>query len=193
MIDLKIPDSNEVGRLFESGYSCFDPDKRIDVNQKQDTKASNKYEVDKRIEPMEINYKSVWNDYTNDLKLKSECSETILTKDIDISCLERQSPDKVAELREEFDEKKQKLRKEWELVNNREWPKYSNDIYNDNGQVIRRKGDNYDAHHIQPLCLGGKNEVSNITPLDISSHKDIHSLNGSCKKLVDALGGKVNE
>jgi len=128
-------------------------------------------------------------EYINDLKTKSECPETVSTNDLNLSKMEKQPPEKVAALREEFDDTKAKLRKEWESENGREWPKYTEDIYNDSGQIIRRKGDNYDAHHIQPLCLGGENTASNITPLDIYSHRDIHSSNGSCKNLVNVLGG----
>ena len=189
MMDIKAISSSEISKPSATENKSFDPDKRIDVNQKQDTKESSGYDVDKRIESQENKLEASLNDYIDDLKSKSECPETISTDETNLSKMEKQSSERVAELREEFDDNKPKLRKEWEIQNGREWPKYTEDVYNENGQIIRRKGDNYDAHHIQPLCLGGENIASNITPLDIYSHRDVHSSNGSCKNLVNVLGG----
>ncbi len=188
-MDIKAISSSEISKPFANENKSFDPDKRIDVNQKQDTTESSGYDVDKRVESQENKLEEALNDYNDDLKSKSECPETISTDETNLSKMEKQPSERVAELREEFDDNKPKLRKEWEIQNGREWPKYTEDVYNENGQIIRRKGDNYDAHHIQPLCLGGENIASNITPLDIYSHRDIHSLNGSCKNLVNVLGG----
>jgi len=188
-MDIKSISSSEISNTSPSENKSFDPDKRIDVNQKQDTKESSGYDVDKRVDSYEDKYELALDEYINDLKTKSECPETVSTNDLNLSKMEKQPPEKVAALREEFDDTKAKLRKEWESENGREWPKYTENIYNDSGQIIRRKGDNYDAHHIQPLCLGGENTASNITPLDIYSHRDIHSSNGSCKNLVNVLGG----
>lgn len=124
-------------------------------------------------------------DYIKDLKDKSEFSDTISEDAIDPSKLELRSPEEIVNKREEFENKKTELRKEWEKQNNRGWPTYKEDVVNSNGMVIRKAGDRYDIHHIQPLKLGGENVVSNITPLDYNSHKDIHSSSGSCKALVD--------
>ena len=63
------------------------------------------------------------------------------------------------------------------------------DVVNDDGKVIRKAGDNYDAHHIHPLQLGGENVASNITPLDVNSHREVHSSTGSCKRLVENVKG----
>ena len=128
-------------------------------------------------------------EYFDDLKSKSECPDTIPHNAIDITKLEVQSPDETAKKRDEFDTMKAKLRKEWEKINHREWPKYKEDVVNEDGKVIRKAGDNYDAHHIQPLKLGGENVASNITPLDVTSHKEIHSTTGSCRALVEGVKG----
>lgn len=106
-------------------------------------------------------------EYINDLKSKSDCPDTIPSDAIDPAKLELQPPEIVAVKREEFDDNKAKLRKEWEELNHQEWPKYKEDVVNDDGKVIRKAGDNYDAHHIQPLQLGGENVASNITPVTI--------------------------
>lgn len=134
----------------------------------------------------------VVNDYIKDLKSKSEFADTIPENTLNQTKLEIQTPEKVAEKREEFDENKAKLRKEWEEINHKEWPKYKEDVVNEDGVVIRKAGDNYDAHHIQPLQLGGENVASNITPLDVYSHREIHTVNGSCTALVDKVKGEKN-
>lgn len=128
-------------------------------------------------------------EYINDLKSKSDCPDTIPSDAIDPAKLELQPPEIVAVKREEFDDNKAKLRKEWEELNHQEWPKYKEDVVNDDGKVIRKAGDNYDAHHIQPLQLGGENVASNITPLDVNSHREVHSSTGSCKMLVENVKG----
>ena len=69
-------------------------------------------------------------DYIQDLKSKSECPDTIPEDTIDTSKLDVQPPDSVAEKREEFDDKKAQLRKEWEELNHQEWPKYKEDVVN---------------------------------------------------------------
>ena len=65
------------------------------------------------------------------------------------------------------------------------------DVYNENGVRIRKAGDNYDAHHIQPLKLGGENVASNITPMDLFKHSEIHSGSGSCTKLLESVEGAI--
>ena len=165
------------------GRAGFDPDKRIEpVGIKNDNmsvkEAENKQEVSVLVQ-----------DYINDLKTKSECHDTIPADSLDPKKLEVQTPEKVAEKREEFDDNKAKLRKEWEELNHQEWPKYKEDVVNDDGKVIRKAGDNYDAHHIHPLQLGGENVASNITPLDVNSHREVHSSTGSCKRLVENVKG----
>ena len=127
--------------------------------------------------------------YISDLKSKSDCADTIADNCLNVSKLEKITPDKVSEMREEFDDKKSKLRSEWEALNNREWPRYQEDVYNDNGVRIRKVGDCYDAHHIQPLSMGGVNEASNITPLDLHKHSKLHMTGGSCTNLLNKFEG----
>ena len=98
-------------------------------------------------------------------------------------------------MHEEFESKKYSLRKQWEETNHREWPRYENDIYittESGGKIILRKaGQLYDMHHIQPLGLGGKNEVSNITPISADLHQDHHGIHATgtpYDQLVKMLG-----
>ena len=130
--------------------------------------------------------------YIEDLKIKSECPETISDTPFKASDLEKISPEEVARGREEFDTMKSDLKKQWEQENARQWPKYENDVYSSNGKLIRQAGSDYDAHHIQPLGMGGKNEVSNITPLHAEVHYDrqgVHVAGSPYSDLNKILGG----
>jgi len=112
--------------------------------------------------------------YYTDLKKNSEYPETI---ENDGTPWERLSPEEVAEKRAEFNANKERLIKEWEEKNGREWPCYKEDVYV-NGKLIRKAGDRYDAHHIKPLSFGGQNEAGNITPISAEKHFDkqgVHS------------------
>lgn len=132
-------------------------------------------------------------EYFDDLRSKSDYPETIQERPFETSELEKVSPEEVAEKRGEFDDKKAELKKEWEEENGRPWPKYEHDVYSSNGKLIRKAGSDYDAHHIQPLGMGGKNEVSNITPLHAEVHYDkqgVHAPDSPYIKLDKMLGGK---
>ena len=94
--------------------------------------------------------------------------------------------------REKFKTDIQKLRQEWEVQNQKEWPRYKEDVKDENGTIIRRAGDCYDAHHIQPLSMGGDNKASNITPMHVNDHfdsKGVHAPNGPCEKMKQSVGG----
>lgn len=132
------------------------------------------------------------NQYFEDLKDKSECPETIPDRPFEASDLEKLSPEEVAKRREEFDDVKADLKKQWEEEHGRPWPKYEHDVYSANGKLIRKAGSDYDAHHIQPLGMGGKNEAKNITPLNAEVHYDkqgVHSPDSPYTKMDKMLGG----
>ena len=131
-------------------------------------------------------------EYLDDLRNKSECPETIPENPFKDSDLERRTPEENMEMREEFVNKKAELKKEWEELNGKEWPKYDRDAYSSNGKLVRKEGSDYDAHHIQPLGMGGKNEASNITPLNAEVHYDkqgVHSPDSPYSKLDKKIGG----
>lgn len=191
----------EVGvKAAEKGKKAIDIGKRVDVTKEVASGAEKGVDISKRVIPKELasasevssgEIKSALKEYVSDLKAKSPCAETIPKNCIDPGKIEVQSPEKVKEMRKEFNQKsvKDKLRAEWEKLNNQEWPTYKEDVLNSRGEVVRKAGDKFDAHHIKPLKLGGLNEASNITPLDMTKHADIHSNTGSCKKLVDVVSG----
>ncbi len=186
---------SEIGKAAVS--KSVDIGKRIDITKSLTPGAPKGIDITKRIVPEtspELSIKDIATSakqYLSDLKAKAAFSDTISDKLLDTSKLEIRPQEQVENLREEFDDKKANLRKEWENINKREWPKYKQDVYNENGIRVRKAGDNYDAHHIQPLKLGGENIASNITPMDYFKHNEIHSGNGSCTKLLKAVEGAV--
>lgn len=185
--------AKEAGKAVEK--SGVDIKKRIDVTKNIPSGKAPEIDITKRIKSevaKEISgqdIKDVAKDYISDLKSKSVYPDTIKTDSFDASKLEKISPEENAKMREEFDDNKSKLREEWSKINNKEWPRYKEDVFNQNGVRIRKAGDCLDAHHVQPLELGGKNEASNITPMDLNKHKEIHSKDGSCTKLVESVVG----
>lgn len=125
--------------------------------------------------------------YLDDLKSRSSCPETIDDGVVTDNEFKRITPEENAGKREEFDEKKNDLIREWEAKNGREWPRYEQDVYSESGRLIRKAGARYDAHHIQPLCMGGENVVENITPLHAQEHYDhqgVHAAESPYSKLM---------
>ena len=155
-------------------------DKQLDIFEDEDN------------DNVEQSLEQTLEDYFKDLKDKSEVPETLPDKPFDVSDLKKLTPEENAEMREEFDEVKSDLKKAWEEKNGRLWPKYEEDVYSSNGKLIRKAGSDYDVHHIQPLGMGGKNEVDNITPLHAEVHYDkqgVHAKNSPYDKLDKNLGG----
>ena len=151
----------------------------------------NFFESDEEDAP-ERDLEQTLDDYFQDLNDKSDCPDTLSDRPFEVSDLNKLSPEENARMREEFDDKRTDLKREWEEVHGRPWPKYEEDVYSSNGKLIRKAGSDYDAHHIQPLGMGGKNEVSNITPLHAEVHYDkqgIHAPDSPYSKLDQKLGG----
>lgn len=140
----------------------------------------------------EDNLEKAVDDYFQDLKEKSEYPDTIEERPFEVDDLEKQPPEKTAEMRDQFDDLKTDLKKQWEEEHGRPWPKYEQDVYSANGKLIRKAGSDYDAHHIRPLSMGGKNEVSNITPLSAEVHYDkqgVHAPDSPYSRMDKILGG----
>ena len=77
---------------------------------------------------------------------------------------EKLSPVEVAKHRAEFSRLKNSLIDEWELKTGQTWPTYLEDVIGKNGNVVRKAGSKYDAHHIIENSYGGNNEWWNIHP-----------------------------
>lgn len=136
--------------------------------------------------------------YIDDIKKYSDVPETIPENPISVSDLRHVPPLENIPKREQFDssEFKKELKHQWEQENGMPWPKYTEDVYITNARgiqvKIREAGQDYDAHHIHPLGLGGKNEASNLTPLraDIHiDHRGVHQEGSPYDQLNKMLGG----
>lgn len=177
---------DEVVKIKETyTYKDIKPDREENINE-VDEFWNNIFSEDKSFEELEVAEKDnvendlekVLDEYFQNLKDKSECSDTIEARPFELDDLEKQLPEKISEMRDQFDDLKTELKRRWEEKYGRSWPKYEHDIYSSNGKLIRKAGSDYDAHHIQPLAMGGKNEVTNITPLNAEVHYDkqgVHS------------------
>jgi hypothetical protein len=53
---------------------------------------------------------------------------------------------------------------EWERQTGQAWPRYTEDLLNAEGKVLRKAGDAYDAHHVIENIYGGPHEWWNLTP-----------------------------
>lgn len=173
-LDINIDDKIDVNKILEGAGKEIEEKSDIDV-----------IDIDEKIEVKTL--ADVINDYISNLKELSEFSDTISEIPIDINSLEK-IPHEINKLmREKFDDIKSDLRDQWEKEHGIEWPRYKEDVYDANGNIVRHKGDRYDVHHIQPLEYGGQNTVDNITPLAYDKHKEIHSKYSPCNKIGDFL------
>ena len=94
----------------------------------------------------EKNLEKILDEYFDDLKENSDYPETILDKPFEAADLEKLTPEQNAEMREDFYDKKSELKREWEQENGISWPKYEEDVYSSNGNLIRKAGSDYDEY-----------------------------------------------
>lgn len=203
--DVETAEDSGTPEALNSDGDIYDPDKPIEPESRDNTEVSNRVldSQDGDPEPAKVRedkeslweeIKNLWSDYIDDLLAKSEYSETIDQESLSVVTPEKVDSEKVSELRDEFDKVREKLIEEWEKANGTEWPRYQEDVYltKKNGEVYLKHpaGTRYDAHHVVPLSMGGKNEVSNITPIHVKDHDDhkgVHDKNGAYGKLANAI------
>lgn len=164
------------------------------------TKVFDKMTDKNEVKNEEVSLEKNLSDYFNDLKSKSDLPDTIADKPFDVSDLNKITPEQNSAMREEFSDMKKDLIQQWEERYGCQWPTYTEDVYiiNKNGEQIkiREAGAKYDAHHIHPLGLGGKNTVDNITPLKADVHYDhrgVHEIGSPYDKIDKMLGGVSSE
>ena len=85
----------------------------------------------------------------------------------------------------EFGNSKGTLIKEWEKRTGDIWPRYTEDVLNEAGQIVRRAGQPYDAHHIIELSVNGPNKWWNLHPASFPvEHQNlIHGAESMAKKI----------
>lgn len=210
-------ETGNIDRLSENRRNSFNPDKVSDMkfnftkqegktnfnkisdmkfnfNKKENNLGSEEKDKnisDERIEKKEL--KELLDDYIKDLKKNSDFPDTINSDYFADKKLEKISPEVNAQKREEFDDLKKDLKQQWEEKYGIPWPKYTEDVYSSNGKLIRQKGHDYDAHHIQPLNFGGKNVAENITPIHAEKHYDsqgVHSPTSPYSQIEKLLSNK---
>jgi predicted ribonuclease toxin of YeeF-YezG toxin-antitoxin module len=101
--------------------------------------------------------------------------------------VQKLSSDQTTLRRKDFDKNKSNIIKEWETKTGQTWPTYSKDVLSDAGKVLRKTGNNYDAHHIIELSYGGANEWWNMHPAAYPNEHQggIHRKNGIANELFD--------
>ena len=194
--------ANEIGgSLSEVSNNKLDTSKPLDFSRpyevggtldksRLDTSKAQDYSNDSERKETLDNLKQK---YLDDILSKSVCPETIDVKTAMEADFRKCTPEEVGKKRADFVQKKSDLRNQWAEQNGQEWPRYEQDVKDDKGNLIRRAGDRYDAHHIQPLEMGGENEVGNITPLSAEVHYDakgVHKIGSPFNELEKHLGLK---
>lgn len=88
-------------------------------------------------------------------------------------------PEKSKLHRKLFDNAKDRLIDEWEKNTGDKWPVYAQDVLNDAGEVIRKAGQRFDAHHLIESSFGGPNAWWNLHPAAFPSEHQarIHAVN----------------
>lgn len=190
---------SEISRPEAQAYKEIKPEKLTSVQEAKsfwdhffDGEIANVATKLEQVEQLENSLEKTVSRYFSDLKARSECPDTIVDQPFQVSDLKKRTPEDNSRMRDEFDDKRTQLKREWAEANGRSWPTYDRDIYSANGKLIRKAGSDYDAHHIQPLGMGGRNEVSNITPLNAEVHYDkqgIHASDSPYSRLDQMLGG----
>ena len=74
------------------------------------------------------------------------------------------SPEDTLSSKREFNRIKDGLIKEWEEQTGQSWPRYTEDVLNEAGEVIRKAGQPFDAHHLIEVTTSGPHEWWNIHP-----------------------------
>lgn len=78
-----------------------------------------------------------------------------------------------------FNNARDRLIDEWERNTGSKWPVYINDIVNESGEVIRKAGQRFDAHHLIESSFGGPNAWWNLHPAAFPAEHQlgIHGIN----------------
>ncbi len=197
--NIDVPEDNQEGAENSDLPKYLDPNTvyEIDGNYYETDDNGNIYKTNGELnDDPEEKLEIILKEYFDDLRKQSEYPETIPYMPFEVTDLKLRVSEENAEMREDFDEIKADLKRQWEEANGKPWPKYDHDVYSSSGKLIRKAGNDYDAHHIQPLGMGGDNDAKNITPLSAEVHYDkqgVHSANSPYSRIEKALGGNSND
>jgi predicted ribonuclease toxin of YeeF-YezG toxin-antitoxin module len=85
------------------------------------------------------------------------------------------SPQGTAEHRQEFNKVRPTVIGDWEKNKGEKWPTYDKDVLDNEGNVLKKAGQPYDAHHLIENSVKGPHEWWNIHPASSKEHREIHS------------------
>lgn len=100
---------------------------------------------------------------STNLKITKEQKE-LLYKKLDNKNFKKLDTAEVRAKRMEFNKVRPEKISEWENHNDSKWPTYKQDVVNEKGNVLRKKDQPYDAHHLIELSVGGPNDWYNLHP-----------------------------
>jgi hypothetical protein len=178
-------DTNSAPRFKEEKQieTFYDSNESKEIDSVINSKESEKIGVGNYSESDKV----VIDDYNDEVERSSEGGRIIK---IELESLKKLTPEETAEARKEFMKQKEEIIQKWEESNHCKWPTYDNDVTTKENKVIRKQGDRYDAHHLQPLGLGGKNTFENITPMHAENHYDkqgVHRHDGPYSRMVQMM------
>ena len=102
---------------------------------------------------------------------------------VDAQSFVKLTPEKTRLKRDLFNNAKDRLIKEWQENTGEIWPRYEEDVLNEAGKIIRKKGDLYDAHHLIEISFDGPNAWWNLYPASFDEHQALHGADSIAKKL----------
>lgn len=173
MKEINSPEQKEISEIILPDNRFQDIKPKEDISKEEcDQYWDDVFDEKKRQEKLEEELEHLIGEYFEELLNYSDYPETIVEAIFEMSDIEMISVEDNKIQKKEFESTKRDLKSEWEHRNGIPWPRYDEDVYSDSGNLIRKKGDCYDAHHILPSKMGGKNVVENITPLHASVHYD---------------------
>ncbi|MBR4713092.1 MAG: HNH endonuclease [Paludibacteraceae bacterium] len=184
------PSASANGKIIKNGASHSEPLESSTTNAEAPNNDKPTEEKPKKLSNLSKGDKEeitkIIKDYYKDMKGISAFPDDFSGKKFEIKDIRVLSTRANRKKRNEFNNQKEKLRKEWSEKHHQEWPTYTEDFYAKSGKLIRQKGQPYDMHHIQPLSLGGKNTCDNMTPFHAKDHYDrqgIHANGGAYDRL----------
>jgi hypothetical protein len=113
----------------------------------------------------------------------------LLKEDLKVNEYEKLDPAAKLKHRDEFNSQRPALRAEWARETKQKWPVYERDYWNEAGtDIVRYKGDPYDAHHLNPVAHGGPNEWWNIHPSHFrDEHPPIHGTGSQFREIFNSV------
>lgn len=191
MTDTSVKVSGKNGSKRDGKLSNNETESSVDCSTSDDSLPFDE-ELDGLNEDDKKELNNIISDYYDEMGYYAYFPDDLTVKKFEAEHIKFSSVRANRKKRKEFNNQKEKLREEWSKKHNQAWPTYTEDLYSKSGKLIRRKGQPYDMHHIQPLSLGGDNTCDNMTPFHAKDHYDkqgIHANGGAYDRLSKKVKG----